>query len=384
MKKNQVFNTKNLRTWVEVNESALRHNLRQARKAIGKNVKLMAVVKSNAYGHGLVGAAKVAVKDNVDYLGVDSVDEGAELRKAGIKTPVLILGYTVSSRLSECMRLNLVQGAYNKGTIEGLEEAAKKERGQARIHFKIETGTSRQGILSDDLPDFIRLLKKHPHVKLEGVYTHFSDTENIRSTFYKKQFATFQKAVRILEEAGYDNLVRHTASSAAIWLYPETHLDMVRLGISYYGLWPSGAVERIGRKRGITLQPALTWKTRVAQIKYLKKGSFVGYDRTEKLKSNSRIVVLPVGYGDGYPRKLSRVGEILIQGKRCRVLGRVCMNMIMVDVSRVKRLREEDLAALLGRSGKEEVSAEDMAQKIGTISYEVTTRINPLIPRIYV
>jgi len=385
MKKSQVNNIKNLRTWVEVDAGALRYNLRQARKVIGKRTKLMVVVKSNAYGHGLVAAATVAVKNGADYLGVDSVDEGITLRKAKIKTPILILGYTLKSRLSECTRLNLVHVVYDRETVLELakiQTQKRKKSKSAKIHLKIETGTSRQGILLNDLPGFITLLKKYPQIKLEGVYTHFSDTENLVSTYYRKQLDVFKKAIVLLEEAGFTDLIKHAASSAAIWLYPETHFDMVRLGLSYYGLWPSEGVKRIMGRRGIVLRPALSWKTKIAQIKHLKKGVPVGYDRTDILKKDSVVAVLPIGYWDGYDRKLSGTSEVLVKGKRCRVLGRVCMNMIMADVSGIGNIRIEEPVTLLGISGKEEITAEEMSQKIGTINYEMVTRINPLIPRV--
>ncbi len=383
MRKDQNVNIQNLRTWIEVDSNALRHNLRQARKAIGKNTKLMVVVKSNAYGHGLVASATVAVKNGADYLGVDSVDEGIELRKAKIKTSILILGYTLNSRLKECSKLGFEQVVYDRKTVLELAKIVKKSRKSTKIHLKIETGTSRQGIQIEELPDFIKLLKKYPQIKIEGVYTHFADTENPKSTYYKKQLDTFSRAVALLADAGFNNCIWHAAASAAIWLYPETHFDMVRLGLSYYGLWPSGGVKRIMERRGIALRPALSWKTKIAQIKHLKKGAPIGYDRTEILKKDSVVAVLPVGYWDGYDRKLSRIGEVLVKGKRCKVLGRVCMNMVMADVSGLKNIRIEEPATLLGKSGKEEITAEDMAQAIGTINYEVVTRINPLIPRIY-
>lgn len=374
---------KNLKTWIEIDTSALKHNLKEARRVIGKKVKLMAVVKSNAYGHGLVGAARIAVGNGADYLGVDSIEEGIELRAQGIKTPILILGYIPLTRFFDVWRFNLQTSVYNRETIVELAKIVKISRKPVKAHLKIETGTSRQGILFQDLPRFIDLLKEHPRVKLEGAYTHFADTENLKSTYYKKQLEVFTRALEILKEVGYHNLITHTAASAAMWLYPETHFDMVRLGISYYGLWPSEAVRRIGEKRGVILKPALTWKTRIAQVKHLKKGTYVGYDRTEKLKRDSRVAVLPVGYWDGYDRKLSKTGEVLVRGRRSRVLGMVCMNMIMADVTGLGNIRTEEPVTLLGRSGKEEITAEELARKSGTINYEAVARINPLIPRGY-
>ena len=367
------------KTWVEVNKKALQGNIRQFKDLIGEKVKLMAVVKANAYGHGLNEMARIAVELGVPWLGVDSIDEAIGLRKAGIKTPILILGYTLLSRLEDVVKYDLRQVVYNKETIEKLQ--------QGKVHLKIETGTSRQGIEKEELLELAKLIKKHPQIEIEGIYTHYANIEDTTDHSYaQQQLQRFKDAVELLEKNGVKIPIKHTACSAAVILFPETYFDMVRLGISMYGLWPSKEtfVSAQEKDRKIKIEPALTWKTKVAQIKKIKAGTPISYGLTEKASSDSKIAVLPIGYWDGYDRKLSGIANVLIKGKRCKVLGRVCMNMIMVDVSHLSDVKLEDEVVLLGKQGSEEITADELAQKIGTINYEVVTRINPLIPRIVI
>jgi alanine racemase len=365
------------KTWVEINKKALQNNIGQFRRLIGAKSKLMAVVKANAYGHGLVEVAKIAVKKGADWLGVDSVDEAIKIRKAGTKAPILIMGYTLFLRLKDVVKYDFRQVIYNKETIEKLK--------RGRVHLKVETGTSRQGLEKEGLLELAKFIKKFPQIEIEGIYTHYANIEDTTDHSYaQEQLKRFKEAVNLLEKNGIRVPIKHTACSAAIILFPETYFDMVRLGISMYGLWPSREtfVSAQEKKRKIKLEPILTWKTKIAQIKNIKAGTPISYGLTEKISQDSKIAILPVGYFDGYDRKLSGVGNVLIGGKRCKILGRVCMNMIMVDVSHIPDIKLEDEVVLLGKQGKEQITAEELAQKIGTINYEVVTRINPLIPRI--
>ncbi len=377
------YDREGLRTWIEVDTAVLGRNLRALRRVLTEKTKLMVVVKSNAYGHGLLGAARVAEKAGADWLGVDSMHEGATLRNNRIRLPILILGYTPGSDLMHTLTHNLDQIVYDKNTIRLLARHARRLRKNAYVHIKIETGTSRQGITPEALTSFLAYIKRYPEIRIRGIYTHFAETENPKSRFYRTQLTILKKAAAILGQSQYIKPILHAAASSATLLYSETHLDMVRVGISYYGLWPSREVERLLGKQGVALKPALTWKTRIAQLKWLERGTTVGYDRTERVRRRSHVAVLPVGYWDGYDRGLSRIGEVLIRGKRCRVLGRVCMNMIVIDVTDLRNLHVGEPVTLLGGSRKSEISAEEIAKKIGTINYEVVTRINPLIPRLY-
>ena len=391
------------KTWVEINKKALQNNIQQFQKLIGGSpphqafgsegkVKLMAVVKANAYGHGLVETAKIVQGLDALWLGVDSIDEAIEIRKARIDAPILILGYTLLSRLEDVVKYDLRQVVYNKETIEKFGSLAPKNK--VKVHLKVETGTSRQGLEKEELLELAKFIKKYPQIEIEGAYTHYANIEDTTDHSYaQQQLQRFKQALDLLDKNSIKIPIKHTACSAAVILFSETYFDMVRLGISMYGLWPSKetfvSAQEKGRK--ISLRPVLTWKTKVAQIKKIKAGTPISYGLTERTSQDSKIAVLPVGYWDGYDRKLSGVANVLIKGKRCKMLGRVCMNMIMVDVSHILDIKLEDEVVLLGvqgdpltKLGASEISADELAQKIGTINYEVVTRINPLIPRIVV
>ena len=374
----------NYKTWIEISGDNLHHNINQFRACVGDAVKVAAVVKSNAYGHGLVEVAK-AVEEQADFFGVDSVDEAISLRRAEIGKPILILGYTMLTRLAEVVENGFHQVVSGFETLEALAKIASANK-PALVHLKIETGTSRQGIWSANLLKFLEFIKANPQIQLAGMSTHFANVEDTTDHSYARaQLKVFQEAVATTEGFGFKNFIKHTACSAAALVFPEARFDMIRLGISLYGLWSSDATKVSARQIGLTnfvLKPCLTWKTRIAQIKDLPAGTNVGYGCTEKVNVSTKIAILPVGYWDGYDRGLSSVGNVLICGQRCRVLGRVCMNMTIVDVSHVEHVQLEDEVVLLGQQGREEITAEEMARKCQTINYEVVTRINPVIKRV--
>lgn len=373
-----------MKTWVEISKSNLIHNIKEFRRIIGKDVKLMAVVKSNAYGHGLKEVAKIA---DADAFGVDSIDEALILRKNGVKAPILVLGYTLLGRLEDAVKNKISLTVYNRETIKRLGKFDKK----VKVHIKAETGTSRQGIGEEEILDFVKYIKEFSNIQIEGISTHFANIEDTTNhTYAAEQLNKFSKIVELLEKNEVKIPIKHTACSAATILFPETHFDMARVGISMYGLWPSKEtlVSALGRTQ-IVLKPALTWKTIIAQIKKIKKGTPVSYGLTEKTKRDSIVAVIPVGYWDGYDRNLSNIGEVLVKGKRCKILGRICMNMCVVDITDLMignrhTCSIEDEVVLLGRQGSEEITAEELSGKIGTINYEVVTRINPLIERVVV
>lgn len=377
------------KTWVEISKSAVKHNIGVFRKIIGPKTKLMAVVKSNAYGHGLWDFSRLASDFGVDWFGADSLSEALKLREKGIERPILVLGYTRHNRLKEAAQNRVSLTLYDPESLRQWEKQTHKFVGPPlKIHLKIDTGMRRQGIYPDDLFRFLRFVKKTPAVILEGIYTHFASAKDITYPFYtQKQLSAFQNACRILESFGFKNVLKHTAATGGTLLYPESRLDLARIGIGLYGLWPSKEAEIqheqiVGHK--ISLKPVLTWKTVVAQAKNVKKGDSIGYDLTERARKNIRVAVLPIGYWHGFDRGFSGIGEVLINGEHCRVLGRVSMDMIVVDASVAGKIKAEDEAVLLGRQRKEELRAEELAQKIGTIPYEIITRINPQTPRIII
>ncbi len=359
--------------------SALASNLQSFRRLIGHSTKIMAVVKANAYGHGLMGTSK-AVELAVDWFGVNNLAEGLELRKEGIKKPILILGYVPLASLGEAVASNLSLTVYNRETVEMLGRISTS----SKIHLKIETGTGRQGIFPEEVEEFLELIKKSPQIKMEGILSHFADLEEVGEQSYaSQQLERFQLASAVAAtKLGYLPL-RHIACTASALIFPQSLLDMLRLGIGMYGLWPSESV-RIATGKihpEFKLEPALTWKTRIAQLKNLPAGHPVGYGGTFITSRPTRLAVLPVGYYDGYDRGLSNCGQVLVKGKRVPVVGRVCMNMTMVDVTDVEEASLEDEVVLLGRQRDQEISTEEIAARLGTINYEFVCRINSLLPR---
>jgi len=383
-------NAKDLKTWVEVDVKALRANVLAFTKKLGKHISIIAVVKSNAYGHGLVKTAQILSGSPTSgespevglpdvCFGVDSVDEALELKKAGIKKPILILGYVPPGMFSTVVQNGFRIAIYNFESLKLLDSIVRRIHKKAFVHFKIETGTFRQGIMREDWPRFAAYTKEHRGLVADGIYTHFSDTENLKSVYYKHQLKNFTDALLAFHAAGIEPRLIHTASTAASMMYKDTYFNTVRLGIGMYGMYPAPKVASVTR---IKLRPALTWKTCIAQVKKIQKGDTVGYDRTYKASSSRTIAVLPVGYWDGYDRRFSGEGSVLVRGTRCPIIGRICMNMCMIDVSGVPLVRPGDEVVLLGKQGREMLTAEDLGRSIGTINYEITTRINPLIKRI--
>ncbi|MCK5612263.1 alanine racemase [Candidatus Pacearchaeota archaeon] len=369
-------------SWVEISRSALVHNLKAFRGLVGDDVVLAPAVKANAYGHGLVDCAEIMEKNGADYLCVNALFEAQKLRKAGVRLPILIIGYTPLSDLKEVIDLKDVEiVVYNIETVKNLKKFEKK----VSIHLKIETGNHRQGVELDQIPEFIRLIKSASNIELKGVSTHFSNLEDrINHQYALYQLKQFEKAIHLLEKDGLAPHYRHCANTAATILLPEARFNFVRTGIGNYGLWPSDKTMKASDRANIKieLKPVMTWKTKVAQIKEIKKGSLVGYGCTYEMPQDGKIAVLPIGYYDGFVRLLSNKGFVLIRGHRCPVIGRVCMNMIMADVTHATDIKLEDEVVLLGKQGKDEITAEEMGELSQTINYEVTTRINERIPRL--
>lgn len=375
-------------TYLEINKSAIVHNLRQIKQLVGSKVGIMAVVKSNAYGHGMVEVAKIAIKAGASWLGVISDDEALALRQAKIKVPIFILSFWGPAELK-----NKIKKIYNCDfpvyTIEQakfLSQLGQKIRKTINIHIKIDTGASRVGVRPDEATAFIKKVKNLPNLNLRGIFTHYAASEDSDQTFTNQQTERFTKIIDALEKQGIVIPFKHAACSAATMISRQTRFNLIRLGVALYGLWPSPETQLLSNvKNGcIDLQPALTWKTKIIQIKNLPARTTIGYGCTYQTKKKIKLAILPIGYWDGYDRKLSNCGEVLIRGHRCPVRGRVCMNLTMVEIPDTISPKVGDEVVLLGRQGKQEVAAEELAQKIGTINYEVVTRINPLIVRQYI
>ncbi len=376
------------RTWVEIDAAALRHNVAEFRKLIGPKVSLMAVVKSNAYGHGLVQVAKQLASyrppapSNQLWFGVDSIVEALRLRREGIKNPILVLGYTLPHRLQEAARQRITVTVSH---FEGLALLAKLHKPPA-FHLKLDTGMHRQGFQEYEILELIAALKRYRLVPA-GVYSHFAAAENRK--FSQKQIAVFGRCLAMLRLAGIRPGIRHLAATGGTRYYPKAHYDMVRIGLGLYGYLPSRDTRYVAR---IRVRPVMTWKTIVGEVKQVKKGEGIGYDLTERFRRDSTIAILPIGYWHGFDRGLSSTGELLIHGRRCKVMGRVSMDMTCVDITdingnpkpetRNSKVRIGDEVVIVGRQGREFIGANEMAEKIGTTAYEVLTRVNPLIRRV--
>jgi alanine racemase len=375
------------RTWVEVSKRALVSNVRQFRVAVGSKTGIMAIVKSNAYGHGLIETAK-SVAAEVAWFGVDNLGEAESLKKAKINKPILILGWTTNWQMSSALRQGFRLTISTPEQVREVAKAAKAVNKKAFLHLKINTGTTRQGADPRQLPDLAAALRANKNLIVEGLSTHYANVEDTSDRSYAAlQLSRYGEAETYLDAQGIHPKIRHTASTAAALILPAARLDLVRVGIGLYGLWPSREtkVSVAGESaHDFELTPALAWRTRVALVREVKRGTPVSYGLTETMKTDGRVAVLPVGYWDGYDRGLSSMGEVLIRGERAKVIGRVCMNMMMIDVTNVPDVRPYDIATLIGTDGSETVTAEELAAKCGTVNYEIVTRINPLIPRIII
>ena len=366
-----------LKTWVEISQKAIAGNIKTVRSFLKPKTKLWAVVKSNAYGHGLLAFSLTANKSGVDGFCVDSVLEGLKLRENGIKKPILVLGPTLPHLLKEVENKSITVTISNFEALDNFIKSRKKPK----FHLKIDSGMHRQGFYLKDIPRVIKLLKTSRIGEfLAGMYTHFASAKDINYPAYTDmQFEIFQKASDRIKKSGFSNIIFHAAATGAILIDQKYHLDAVRSGIGLYGLWPSK--ELMIQKKDIKLNPVLSWHVLISEIKNLKKGDFVGYDLVEQVTKSVKMAVLPIGYWHGFPRSLSGIGEILIKCRSARVLGRVSMDLVVVDASGIN-CKVGDRAVIIGRQNGNEISVSDVAQKSGTTHYEFATRINPLIERV--
>ncbi len=372
--------------WIELDRAALSHNLKQFRALVGPKRKVLAMVKANAYGHGMSQVADLALAEGADWLGVHSLEEGVSLSDQGIRTPILISGYVALSDLEEAVVHGLRLTVYNPEAIERLGRLCQDRRLQAYVHIKLETGTNRQGVDPGKLGAMIEQLRLYPGIVLEGISSHFADIEDTTDHSYaRRQLESFNRSLAELEKKGLRIPLRHMSCTAAAILFPETHFDMLRVGIGLYWLWPSKEtyVSSLQQDRDpLELHPVLAWKARIAQVKSIPKGAFVGYGRSFRATRATRLAVIPIGYSDGYPRHLSNIAHVLIEGQRAPLRGRVAMNFITADITDIPAAGLEDPVVLIGRSQADQVSADMLAAWAGTINYEIVARLSPNIPRI--
>lgn len=379
-------------SWVEIKKDALAHNIKGFKKITRSLVA--PCVKSNAYGHGLVETAKIFVGAGADWLTVNSIYEAEILKESGVNVPIYVMGYTLQSDLRRAWELGLRLVVYGRETIDALASISDNFDRPINLHIKVETGNNRQGVRIDELLDFAKYIieKGAGKLHIEGLATHFANIEDTTDHSYAfQQLKIFNSAGTMLLENGINVPMMHCANSAATILFPETHLSMCRIGIASYGMWPSKETfvsYQAKDSDGIKLKSAFTWKSVVGQVKKVPKNEFIGYGCSFRAMRDTTMAIIPVGYYDGYDRKLSNNAHVLIRGQRAKLIGRVCMNIIMVDVSDILGVRVEDEVVLIGEQNFDEhsdaISPEEFASWIGSINYEVTTRVNERIPRVFV
>jgi len=361
----------------EVDLGALEFNYREIKKRIPEGVKVLAVVKADAYGHGAIPISLRLEKLGVEYLGVAISEEGVELRKGGVKSPILVLGGIFGGEVDQIFRFRLTPVIFRNDCLKILSREAKKRRRKVKVHLKVDTGMGRLGVPLNLWPDFLREVRRFPKIEIEGILSHFSMTDEEKG-FTQSQWRAFKRAVAIAQELGISSEYLHMASSATLTAFPGYAAGLVRPGIMLYGSYPSPAFRSL-----ISLKPVMTLKTRVHFLKSVPSGARISYGGTFRTKRESRIATLPIGYADGYSRHLSNHGEVLIHGKRAPVVGKVCMDFIMVDVTDIPRVSVGDEVILIGRQGGEQITPEEIAEKINSISYEVLCSIGKRVPRIY-
>lgn len=377
-------------SYIELNKTNLIHNYNIFRSFVHPQTKIICVVKGNAYGHGL--AEVVTALDSVaEIFAVNSIEELRKLRLVSNK-PVLVLGYIEKESLEEAVDLNATLGIYDKERLELINSIAQRKATHVKVHLKIDALLGRQGIFLGDLEAFLDDIQSLDNIEIEAIYAHFSNIEDTSDFSHaQKQIDIFEEALAICRNRGYTDIKKHISASAGILVYDQNEgkNDFVRLGVSLYGMWPpedSRYIQSVirSKRQQFELKPVLRWVSHIAQVKLYPSGHPIGYGLTYVTTKPTKIAVIPQGYSDGYDRGLSSVGEVLIRGTRCKVLGRVMMNMINVDVSHLPEVKAEDEVVLLGTQGQETILAEDISSQISTIKYEITTRLSSLLPRIII
>jgi len=378
--------------WAEVDLEAIAQNVCELRRITNSGADLMAVVKANAYGHGVIEVTRKALENGADSLGVARIEEGIELRKAGFNESVLIFGYTPPALAYKLIGFDLTQTVWSYNTARALSHVAVSSNKQIKVHLKVDTGMGRLGLLPDCrrppateqnlMGNAIReaeSISSLAGLKLEGVYTHFATADSSDKSYAGKQFEIFLDFLNELRRAGMNPPLCHAANSAAIIDMPETHLDMVRAGIAIYGLYPSDEVN----KRRIALKPAMTLKSKIVHLKKVPPGFKVSYGSTYQTPKSTTIASIPVGYADGFNRLLSSRGQMLVRGRRAPIVGRVCMDQTMLDVGHIPDVDLEDEVVIFGRQGYESITVDEIAANLNTINYEIVSALTARVPRIY-
>lgn len=377
-------------TKAEIDLKAISHNVSELRGLTSRKAKLMAVVKANAYGHGIVEISKQALNSGADALGVARLNEALQLREAGLSSPILILGYSTPGMAGKLIENELTQTIYSLHTAKEISEQALEKGETIKIHLKIDTGMGRLGMVPNglllknspnpkDAIEEIEAIKRLAGLETEGIFTHFATADSKNKSYAIGQMEVFLEFIGRLQKRGIEIPIKHAANSAAIIDMPETHLDMVRAGISIYGLYPSDEI----KKESILLKPAMELKSKIVQVKKVPAGFKVSYGSTYETQKPTTIATVPIGYGDGYSRALSSCGHMLVRGSRAPVVGRVCMDLTMLDVGHIPGVEPEDEVVIFGRQGGASITVDEIASILNTINYEIVTTLSGRIQRVY-
>jgi len=379
-------------TWAEIDLNAYAHNIRELRRVTQPAARLMAVVKANGYGHGAAEVARTALRNGADCLGVARLHEAVELRKAGLDAPILIFGYSPPGSAPTLIDYDLSQTVYSPTTAAALSGQAVRQGKKIKIHIKIDSGMGRLGLLLDqaaggnsyNIPAVktvreVETISRLANLEVEGIFTHFATSDSADKSYANSQLKRFMGFLDLLDRAGLRPPVRHAANSGAVIDMPDAHLDMVRPGIATYGLYPSDEVN----KDHVALQPVMTLKSRIIHLKKVAAGFHISYGITYRTKKPTTIATVPVGYADGYNRLLSSRGHMLLHGHRVPIVGRVCMDLTMLDVGGLKDVKIEDEVVVFGQQGDGSVTADELAATLNTINYEIVTSISARVPRVY-
>ncbi len=369
-------------SYIELSKKNLIHNITQFRRIVKEGTKIAAVVKANAYGHGDTEVVPI-LAPFVDYFQVNSIEELARVRTV-TKKPILVLGYVAKNDIARAINLGCILSVFDFHHILLINESSRILGKKQKVHISVDSYLGREGILSSQVDTFLTEIKKMKNLVIDGVYSHFANIEDTTDFSHaEKQIKEYENVLKIFRLHGYTKIKTHISATSGVLAYEKNNglNAIVRIGIGLYGMWPSPELEKMWKKK-IALLPVARWVTHVAQVKLLPKGHSVGYGLTYFTKRPTIIAVIPQGYSDGVPRSMSNKGAVLIHGVRALILGRVAMNMFVVDVSGIVDVLPEDEVVILGTQGKEEITAEEVAEQAGTIHYEITTRINPLLSKV--
>jgi len=364
---------------VVIDLNSYRHNLQIVKNLVGSNVRIIAVVKANAYGHGLVPIAKCAEEWGVNMLAVANIEEGISLRQNGIKIPILVLLQPAEEELSAIIEFRLTPLLSEIELAQKLSVLAMQFKTNVLVHCKIDTGMGRQGFNMDTVVADLKSIVHLPYIDIEGVATHFPCADEPNDIFTTNQIRIFSKLLSDFEHEGIPYEIAHAANSPAIVNFPKSYFDAVRPGLMTYGIWPTQQ-----KPEKNILKPVLRWEAQITQVRRMSAGSTIGYSRTFTAPYDMNIAIVPVGYADGFRTQLSNRGEVLIHGFRCPVRGNVSMDQIVVELKTPHQTEKGDTAILVGREGNEEITVEEMAERAGTLTYDILTGIGPRVHRIYI